>query len=1451
MRLRLTVDVGGRGADVLVDGEPDARVSEFARWLAAQAGRPSHGDMTVAVMRGDGPEVLRPSGTLGDSGLRSGDVVALASAASYGAQPVERTVSVRVIAGPDAGVTFDLPSGSSNIGRARENAVVLRDSLVSKVHARVNVSDSIEIVDMGSANGVVIRGEPVSRIVLGPDDEVLIGDSTLVFTRVGAGTVGGSIPFVRSPWLDPRYEGVDLVAPEPPVPPRPAPFPKAMLLMPIVMAGVLYAATRNVASLAFVAMTPLMMIAAWFENRGTARRAYEDELGIFRSSLADLVVQMQRAFEDERSVRAHEHPASSEAVEAAGGRAPLLWSRRADRPGFLELRLGLGTQKSRSTIEAPKARRTTPGLWAELTDVVGRFTMVDRVPVIAPLAECGGVGVAGPDPMGRDAARSLVAQLVALHSPAEVVLAAIIPTSRLGDWSWLKWLPHVDSSFSPIEGQHLASSGPTCDALLAQIESLIAERSAEDNKAASSHGVDIVLLVESEPPADWARIVRVAESGRSVGVATIWVGDSIAALPAVCGRFLTVSSSAGAHGIGVIEDGSFVTPVEVELLSVVDADRFARELAPVSDAGARLADEGELPSAVSFAAEQGLDLLDASDAVIERWRQSQSIGVAPTEGNSRRDRTLRAYVGSAAGGPMMLDLRAHGPHALVGGTTGAGKSEFLQTWIAGMATSHSPERVNFLLVDYKGGSAFGPCSKLPHSVGLVTDLNTRLVRRVLESLKAELIRREHLLNEWSAKDLVDLESKEAEGAPIVPSLVIVVDEFAALMTEIPEFVDGMIDVAQRGRSLGLHLILATQRPQGVITGNLRANTNLRVALRMADADDSLDVVGSTVAADFLPSLPGRAVARLGPGKPIAFQTAYVGGHTSGEPPPPRLLVSSLPLGVGEAWEAPPAAAPAARAVGPKDLHRIVGNVGSAAVEAGIAAPRRPWLDELAARYELDKMPTRRLDSELVFGVADRPAQQAQREIAFAPDTDGNLAIFGTGGAGKSTLLRTLAIAAGLAHRGGPTAVYGLDFGASGLAMLQPLPHVGSIVSGDDHERVSRLIRQLRELIDERSGRYAAIGAGSIDEYRRIAARPDEVRVFLLLDNAGAFRAEYEVGHNGAVFDSFQTIASAGRGLGVHVILTADRPNSVPSSLMSMIPSRIAMRLADEVDLGILGVPGDAFDADSPSGRAYFGGDEVQVAVLGGADASVASQVAAIEMLAGSMRRAGTVPAPPIERLPAHVRLDELPVAVDGLPVIGLADDSLGPFGLHPGDSFVVCGPPRSGRTTALLTIVEAIRRWHPATEFFYFGNRRSPVGAQHFWSRQATTPDEAAELAEAMLATMEESQDAAGQVIVIEAIGDFIQGSAELVLQDLIKAARVAGATVISEGETAVIGSSWPLFKEARATRHGIVLQPDQMDGDTLFGTPFGRMSRAEFPEGRGMYVRSARASRIQLATPD
>lgn len=1485
MKLKLNLSrPDGSHADLSVTLDADCTVGALADRIGVsdphnrQPGSLDTGDhwgpQTLVRSDHSGPVTMNPAVAVIESGLVSGTSVALTATQSVPTATDGVAAVLDVLSGPDAGRSYDLRVGSNTVGRGRQCSVQLSDPMVSTLHARIVVGDSIEIIDENSSNGILMGDQQVSRVSLGWDDTVLLGEDIIsvrpqaaqVTSVSGSTGAGPTVEFNRSPRVDPTYEGEELAAPEPPAPPQKRRFPIVSIVAPILMAVILIAVMQNPRFVIFLALSPLMLVGGHFEQKRNAKADLEEAIENFHSSLSRVVAKAHSIQDHERERRAVEHPGTAEILEAVANRGVLLWTRRPEHDRFMELRLGLGTQTSRLSFDVNPGRNAIPELANELDDVLTRFAHIERVPVVGSFDSSGSLGLAGPPDQLMSVARGMVLQLLGLHSPAEVVLCGVASGATADRWDWLKWLPHTSSDHSPLTGDHLASTPPGCSNLVAELTDLISDRRTGAREAeAPSQLPRVVVLVENDAPVERNRLVTLAENGPEVGVHLLWLAGHSTQIPAACRSFVEINPADGTAATGRVVEGELSHPVLVEPVDASNASALARSLAPVVDAGALPDDQSDLPSQVSFLADAGADLASLPDAVLERWTESRTVfppaqypdGVKrPT---LKRAGGLRALVGRGKGDNLYLDLRAHGPHALVGGTTGSGKSEFLQTWIMGMATAHGPQRVTFLFVDYKGGAAFADCVNLPHCVGLVTDLSPLLVRRALTSLRAELRYREHLLNRFGAKDLLELETSGNPEAP--PSLVIIVDEFAALVQEVPEFVDGVVDVAQRGRSLGLHLILATQRPAGVIKDNLRANTNLRVALRMADDDDSRDVIGTTEAAGFDPAIPGRAVAKTGPGRLISFQSAYVGGWTHTEKPPPSIQVETMAFGPSLEWEPPEVANPLVADEGPNDIARLAANVIRAAEQSELPEPRRPWLPELSPIYELANLQLPRTDTEIAFGVVDDPDAQDQRVLSFNPDADGNMAVYGTGGSGKSAFLRTIAVSAGLTVRGGPCVVYGLDFGARGLQMLETLPHVGSIVAGDDDERVARLLRQVHDTIDDRARRYASAQAGTITEYRAAADVPEEPRVLLLVDGIGAMRSAYETGPQAALLDLLTTIAIDGRQVGVHVVLSADRTGAVPNALAGSIQRNLVLRLASDMDQMALGAPADGFTGSTPPGRGFVDEQQVQVAVLGGSR-NVAAQANALERLAERLRRESVAVAPEVKRLPEHISLDSLPVAldrtgasaaggVDTEPVFAMDDESLGPVGFDPSTPMLIAGPTGSGRSTTVMTLVTALGRARKDSRFVLLGQKRSLLTASPVWERSAGGVDEVTRLAGELISELEGSDGRAKDlVLVIEGIGEFLNTDADYVLVDLLKAARSEDVTVIAEGETPTLSGSWPLLAPIKSARHGIVLQPDQIDGDSLFNTSFGRISRADFPPGRGMYVRSGRARRVQVAEP-
>jgi S-DNA-T family DNA segregation ATPase FtsK/SpoIIIE len=1436
---------------------------------------------------GDRLEPLEPEVHIGEAPIGSGFTASVLNLGPRAgdAAPVGRGAQrhkvglLRAVDGPLRGQEFPVHTGHATIGRLASNDIVVADSMVSKTHARLEVSNHVELVDQNSANGVIVDGAPVQRVRLVPGKSFVIGGTTLelhLTADFGAEEDpilerGGRLLFNRSPRVDVRYPGIAHPPPRMPTEMLSKLFPWTILIAPIIMAGAIYAITGRERALLLVAMTPLMALGNFINQRMQSTNKQHHEIELFERQFEHLEETLFRSKPEEEQARNQEVPPVAEVYEHAMRLGPLLWTRRPEHWNYLALRLGLSRAESRNTIQDRDTQDGLPEYIERVDRLKERYRYVDDVPILESFRSAGSLGVAGPIGPAADAMRGLAVQLFGLHAPNEVVTVAFADADWVGEFEWIKWIPHTTSETSLFKDLPLADSAPTANALLSALEEYVlragkapdprgpyaerwnpmkygtdVNRAAEEVKARIK--TSVIVFIANDAPVDRARLTQVLERGADVGVHAVFLSPTVESLPAACRSFVDVTSGLGAATVGLVRNGDLYEGVHVEGVSNAYMHTFAKRLAPVVDASIVVHDSSDIPNTVSFLSLVGKEVAEDPEAVVERWRQNNTIidRSATERPRLKKAGNLRAIIGQGASDAMTLDLRAQGPHALVGGTTGAGKSEFLQAWVLGIASAHSPDRVTFLFVDYKGGSAFADCVDLPHCVGLVTDLSPHLVRRALTSLRAELHHREHLFNRKKVKDLLELEKRQDPECP--PALVLVIDEFAALAGEVPEFVDGVVDIAQRGRSLGIHLIMATQRPAGVIKDNLRANTNLRVALRMADEADSKDVVDDPIAATFPASLPGRAIAKTGPGRLVPFQSAYAGGWTDEEEVvTAQVKVAELKFGSTTEWE--PDRAPESDShdedLGPNDQKRVVTNLIKASGVARLPKPRRPWLDDLEQVVDLRKLPGEG-DELILMGLVDLPEKQEQNPTYFVPDRDGALLIFGTSGSGKTTLLKTIATAAGMRPDLGTAEIYGLDFASGALGAIERLPQVGSVIDGDDAERVQRLLRNLGRELDRRSEAFAAASASNLTEYRELvdAKMP---RIILLLDNFAEFKKEWEISSARAPFyQAFMRVLGEGRPLGIHAVITADRSGAVPTAVAANISRRVILRMSDPGQYVMLDGPKDILDDQSPPGRAIVDKHEVQLAVPGGTT-NVAEQNKVLEEIAGNLREAGVPEVAEIGALPTRIESSELPREAAGLPVFGIAEDTLAPRGFEPVGSFIVTGPPQSGKTNGLRAMVQAIEAYDPEVKLFHFGSRRSQLKEFRPWVRSATRPEDEKELA-AELAEIVADETVPGRImVVIEDIPHIVDSPADRPMRALIQAIDDSEHLLVADADVTRAGGGSGVLGAWKASRQGIVLQPDTYDGDTLFKVPFGRMKRSDHPVGRGMFVQAGRAVIVQM----
>lgn len=1373
------------------------------------------------------------------------------------------THEVMVVGGTLAGTRVGLGPGNYVVGRDPGAAVNLPDASVSQHHAQLAIGDfGIHVADLNSTNGTYVDGVRLTApAVVEPGQIVEFGAVPVsIEPRAGdrsssTGYADGRTLFNRPPRVRRSFEPPSFVVPFPPGRPTKAKFPVGAAVVPLILGVVMFLFTRQVLFMLFMLMSPVMLVFSLVDNRRSGRSTYRQALERFEAGLDDVDRRLEAARRASERARRDSAPSPAHLVSRAVDLSAGLWERRPADDDFLSLRVGIGDQPTLvevSGADGPDAEADTldPVLRTRAEEVLRRHATDTNVPIVIALRELGVVGVAGPEDRREAVARWLVVQAAVLHSPRDLAVVALVPSDDLPAWEWMRWLPHTEVLASGAPGSRSTASDPEeVRALFQTVEQLVAARREEAARRldrGSGWSPHVLLFIAGGVEISRPALSRVLADAPSTGISAICLSSTVEQLPGECRAVVHTGASSDELAL-VLTTGREYRGVVGDDLNLATAEETARALAPLRDVGAGGA-SGEIPGRVLLRDLLGGEIPDPA-GVRARW-------ATPRRG-------LEAPLGVGAAGEVWVDLRRDGPHALVAGTTGAGKSELLQTLVASLAATHPPDRLAFVLVDYKGGAAFKDCVRLPHTTGFFTDLDSHLAERALVSLNAELRKREDVLARFGAKDLIEMEERSSTEAP--PNLVIVFDEFAFLKKEVPEFVAGVIDIAQRGRSLGVHLVLATQRPSGVIDDHIRANTNLRIALRVADDADSSDVIGRPDASRIPKSRPGRGFLKTGHSELEEIQTAYAGAPCSGTDTQQEVTVTEFRFGLGDR-----SAPSTPTADGPTDLQDLVAAVAAAAAETGATPGDPPWLDPLSDAYSLEDLIVARgpadgedrSGGELygVIGMIDEPDLQRQRPYVLDLEQQGHVLVYGTAGSGKTTLLRTLAAALAEVLPPSDLHIYGLDFASRGLHAVEPLPHCGGVVSGNEIERVERLFAMVGALVDERQRALGERGAGSLAELRRRDADAPPY-VVVLLDGYGGFHSVFEDIDHGELIDRLAELVSDGRAVGIHFVITADRRSGIPNALAGVIAGRIVFRMADDDDYAWLGLGQAAKDAVLPPGRAFVEGTrEVQVALVGG-DPSGEAQARALVARGARLEAAGaTRSAPSVRLLPESVPLAQVVSARppgSGLTVpIGLDASNLSVVCIDLGSlpSFLVAGPDQSGRSTALRALVEGVRISDSAVDTYLLAPRRQSrlATGDPSWTEAAVGSDACERLAKRLADEVAARADEASPsplVVVIDDGDELTEGMAATALERLVRRSRDAGAVVIAAAQTHVVHRTFGgWLTEIRKAKHGLILSPDvDIDGE-VFGVRLPRKTVRSFPPGRGYLVRRGTCSLIQVA---
>jgi S-DNA-T family DNA segregation ATPase FtsK/SpoIIIE len=1455
MHLRLTlVDCTGHPTmtELAVQAGPGARVADLRAALRDDAELGS-GDPSCAGWYVDGTP-LSDGHQLGWPPLLDGSVVRVGSPddgrartgwpeSADSASPLQPpglggVLRVAVTSGPDAGASWPVTPGRQHLGRAADASVRIDDPDLSRLHVVLDVTAAgVRVWDAGSTNGTLLGGQPLGHEAVPWPPGVLLkaGSSTMELKgRSGpsaATTADGSGHLLvnRPPRLVARVDDVDIRLPGSVAKRSRGRIPLLSLAIPLMLALPMAWIQHSPTYLLFGLMSPAMLLGNWLSERRGGRRDHRRQLHERDLAAARVSRELAGALDAEARLRHLALPDCAELLATAEGPLSRLWERRRSDEDFLRVRIGLGSVLSHVRVQdSDTADPPVP-------------QGIDDVPVAVDLATTGVLGVAGPLVESTAVVRAMVAQVAGWHSPGDVRIVVLAASdAAVQAWSWVTLLPHLRADSAATAHAQVASleQPEQLRRRLAELLSLVDERHGQAGpppQAWSGPHVVAVLDGVHELRRD-PEVARLLDVGPRVGVSVVCRDAELGLLPVECRAFfelahrdgLGIRSSVRGLDLLTVED---VVPDQV---SPGWCQRLARALAPLRDA---------TPEPIGVQLPRSARLLELLDA---RATEPSRLALAWRD----EPGSTAVVIGVTAEGPHRLDLRHDGPHVLIGGTTGSGKSELLQTMIASLAVASSPEQLGFVLIDYKGGSAFAECARLPHTLGLVTDLDPHLTERALLSLTAELQRREKLLRDAGAKDLDDFLARRRPGEPQIARLVLVVDEFRMLADELPTFLDGMVRIAALGRSLGVHLVLATQRPAGVVSADIAANVNLRIALRVRDQIDSEDVVESRLAATISERTPGRAFARTGSNPLVPFQTARVAGH---EPVDSPAAVTVEVLASDRLGDEPRRAPTAASQDGLTDLARIVATTRAACRDLNLTVPRSPWLPPLPDLLTVADLvpPQGRLGA--AYAVIDRPEQQAQETVTWDLERDGHLAVIGTARSGRTSLLRTLAGGLAAGSTPGEVHLHAIDGGSGGLAALAQLPHAGVVAGAQE---MTRGVRLLDRLVGEVSDRQRRLGRSGHDS---LAAHNAEVgpaerfpHVVLLLDGWESLVAAWESVDHGRPVEVVQRLMRDGTAVGLRLAVAGDR-GLLMSRLASQFGDRIVLRLADPTDLALAGIPAVVAPQRQPPGRGVSASShaELQVAVLG-PDASGSGQIAALGELGRSTRACGdetraeeTSPLQ-IRPLPTAVSLRELragrePSGTDDL-VIGVGGDDPTPLGIERTGTALVAGPPRSGRSTALTTIgLQVLDRGGHLVALTAGG---SPLG--DLADRQSVLDAFDRDAAGELRRLLEQRPDCTVVADDVERMTD--SEVEDVVLQWFKRAGRGGGLLVVAGSSTDLAGQFRGLSVVARRPGQGVLLNPTTYADGELLGVRVGTPESGDLVPGRGLLVRGGTTTPIQLA---
>ena len=1070
------------------------------------------------------------------------------------------------------GIEIDLTKLPLRIGREKSNDITLSSPIISSSHAVIlkNGSD-LTVQDQSSTNGTYVNGNIVQTANLNNGDEIIIGDCKLIYDSGKLYIYGNvcnaykkdghtenvseqpdKVMFKRSPRLKLDVPTGEIIIQSPPnIGTKPEINWLSVFLPSFGTVGVSVIATllmgMSPTMLAFTAPMSLIGVAVSIINylKQSKKHTGQEKLRLekYTQHLDSIIEKIETKQDEQRTALVSANPDINECFDIVKRVDRRLWERRPSDKDFMSVRIGSGNLDFSMTIKAPQKTLSLveDSLLNRAIEISEKYQSVKDLPITCSILKNSSCGIVGSSKGSFKLLNNILVHLATYHCYTEVKIVFLIDEKDCNNLEWAFHLPHCYDD--ERQSVYIAKNKKEAEKLFGDFEPLYKERTKETSESHYDAKLQIpyYLFVITSPQLIKGETFNKFLYGNNseIGLGSIFLYDSIHTLPKECNVIIETEDNEGI--IYNKDNASNTVSFRFDTCLNESFAEFGKKIKTIycDDLNA----EATITKSITL-----YELL--------KIRSANELNLSVRWNNSNVIKSMAAPLGVKEKNEIVyLDLHedAHGPHGLVAGTTGSGKSEILQAYILSMATLYHPYEVGFVIIDFKGGGMANQFEELPHLIGAITDIDGKEINRSLLSIRAEIDKRKQLFAENGVNKIdsyIELYKNNKVKTPL-PHLIIIVDEFAELKANQPEFMNELISTARIGRSLGIHLILATQKPAGQVNDQIWTNSKFQICLKVQDKTDSQEVIKSPLAAKI--KEPGRAYLRVGNDEIFElFQSGYSGAKVK------------LPDGTVSS-----------------QLKEIVQYIKKYCMDNGIkpllpiclpALPHKIDFNESVAFNIKDR-------AKIPVGLYDYPTAQAQGEALI--NLDQNTFVIGAAQTGKTNLLQCIIRTLSTLYSPIEVGIYIIDFASMSLKIFETLHHVGGVVTSDEDEKLKNLFKLLISEIDRRKKRTVEVGVSSFHAYLQ-AGFTDMERIVVLLDDFVAYKEIY-----GEDFDDvFAQICKDGITYGISVIATSTQTTGFGYKFLSLFADRVAFMCNDNSEYSDL-FSGCRMQPSNIAGRALY------------------------------------------------------------------------------------------------------------------------------------------------------------------------------------------------------------------------------------------------------------------------